>query len=496
MTNPKQVAERVMKDPIVRRSLAHESHYWFFNIYFAHYVKYPTASFQKEIFSITEDGKIPLAVIVAFRGSGKSTIISTSLPIWAILGKLQKKFIVILAQTQQKAKQMMMNLKQELEHNLLLKSDLGPFEESNEEWGSYSIVIPQYNARITVASSDQSIRGIRHYEHRPDLIIADDIEDLNSMKNRDSRDKLYNWLLGDVFPAGDQDTNIVIIGNLLHEDSVIMRLRRGIESRKMNGIFKEYPLVNNENKVLWSGKFTDQKSIESLKLKTGNEVTFQREYMLNFISDASRVVLPEWIHYFKSLPSDTDDKRPFRQVVTAIDPAISLKDSADKTAMVSVKVYGYDENFRIYVLPNPINKRLNISDIRTQAKALSEQLGGENLSKLLIEDVAAQAWLVDDLGREGYPAKGVSPQGMDKRSRLAEISVAIKEGVIVFPEEGAEELINQILFFGSERYDDLVDAFVMAANYALGITRARINWDRLMTKNCRPIMAGIRDMTF
>jgi len=330
------------------------------------------------------------------------------------------------------------------------------------------------------------------------LIIADDIEDLNSMKNRDSRDKLYNWLLGDVFPAGDKDTNIVIIGNLLHEDSVIMRLRRGIESRKMNGIFREYPLVDSENKILWPGKFTDQKSISALKLKTGNEVTFQREYMLNFISDASRVVLPEWIHRYKSLPSDTDENRPFRQVVTGIDPAVSLKDYADKTAMVSVKVFGYDEYFKIYILPNPINKRLNVDNMREQAKSLSKQLGGEKLSKLLIEDVAAQNWIIQDLSKAGFPATGVSPQGMDKRSRLAEVSIAIKEGIILFPEKGAEELISQILFFGSERYDDLVDAFVMAVNHALALRRSRINLDRLINNDPenRSITAGILDMKF
>jgi len=471
----RNIVMQMMEDPAIRRSVTRQSHYWFFNLYFNHYVKNLTARFQREIFQLTEDKGMPLTVIVAFRGSAKSSIVSLSLPIWSIISN-RKKFIVIVAQTQQKAKQMMMNLKQELESNTLLKNDLGPFEESNEEWGSYSIVIPQYDARITIASTDQSIRGIRHYEHRPDLIIADDIEDLNSMKNRDSRDKLYNWLLGDVFPAGDQDTNIVIIGNLLHEDSVLMRLRRAIDTNRMKGIFREYPLIDKAGTILWPGKFPDAESIKKLKHRYGDEITFQREFMLNFISDASRVVLPEWIHYYDSLPTKTDEKKPFRDVFTAIDPAISEKSSADKTAMVSVKVFGYGKDFRIYVLPHPMNRRLNISQIRIQAIALSKQLGDDKLSKLYVENVAAQEWLVQDLSKAGYPAIGVSPQGIDKRSRLAEISMAIKEGIVVFPREGAKELIDQILYFGSERYDDLVDAAVMAINKALTINRNKINW--------------------
>ena len=74
-----------------------------------------------------------------------------SYPIWSILGKQQKKFVLILGLTQKQAKQHLLNLKRELESNQLLQRDLGPFEE-DEEWGSYSLVIPKLDARITAAS--------------------------------------------------------------------------------------------------------------------------------------------------------------------------------------------------------------------------------------------------------------------------------------------------------------------------------------------------------
>lgn len=72
---------------------------------------------------------------MSFRGSAKSTIMTVSYPIWAIIGKLQKKFIVILSQTQYQARLHLANIKAELESNELLKQDLGPFYEVNEEWG-------------------------------------------------------------------------------------------------------------------------------------------------------------------------------------------------------------------------------------------------------------------------------------------------------------------------------------------------------------------------
>ena len=66
-------------------------------------------------------------------------------------------------------------------------------------------------------------------KHRPDLVICDDIEDMASVRNKESRDKTYSWLKGDVFPIGDDKTKIVIVGNLLHEDSTLMRIREEIK---------------------------------------------------------------------------------------------------------------------------------------------------------------------------------------------------------------------------------------------------------------------------
>ncbi|MCX6740934.1 MAG: hypothetical protein NTY61_00850, partial [Candidatus Parcubacteria bacterium] len=160
---------------------------------------------HKEIFGLTHDHKIRTVVIEAFRGSGKSTIMSLSYPLWSILGCQQKKFILLVAQTQEQAHQYLANIKRELETNRILREDLGPFTE-DEEWRSSAILIPRYNARIIAVSSDTSIRGLRHLQYRPYLIICDDLEDLASVKTRESRDKIYSWFVGDVMSLGDENT--------------------------------------------------------------------------------------------------------------------------------------------------------------------------------------------------------------------------------------------------------------------------------------------------
>jgi hypothetical protein len=158
----------IKKKRSVRKMLARDSHKLFFSIYLSHYMGYPFAPFHSEMFQITEDVDNKFVVLVAFRGSGKSTLITVSYVIWSIIGEQQKKFVLILSQTQSQAKQLMTNIRNELEGNELLKNDIGPFQETGDEKGLATFELSNFGARITVASSEQSIRGLRHKQHRPD----------------------------------------------------------------------------------------------------------------------------------------------------------------------------------------------------------------------------------------------------------------------------------------------------------------------------------------
>jgi len=106
---PPKLFNKMIKDHLIRTSITKDSFLYFFHFYCAHYVKYETADFQKEIMFNLEKSLTESLYICAFRNSGKSTIVTTAYPLWAILGKQQKKFCVIFCQTQTQAKQHMMN---------------------------------------------------------------------------------------------------------------------------------------------------------------------------------------------------------------------------------------------------------------------------------------------------------------------------------------------------------------------------------------------------
>ena len=455
---------QMTKDKKIRTAITKESFSYFFHFYYAHYVKFATADFQKEIIRLLEINETDSLFVVSFRGSGKSTVITDTYPIWAILGKQQKKFVIIFCQTQAQAKQHMMNLRRELENNDLLKKDLGPFNEDSNEWGSQSIVFSNTNARITVASFEQSVRGLRHYEHRPDLIICDDVEDGDSIKTREGRNKTYQWLKGEVIPAGAQNTRLIVVGNLLHEDSLLMRLKDEVENDTIDGKFLYFPLINAKGDCLWPGKYPTKKDIEIEKRKIGNEIIWQREYLLNIIPDDDQVIYPEWIQYYDEIPAPIEFENGYysnMEVRIGVDPAISKSNIADYTAMVPGMLYETKDSYRIYILPKIINKRMNFPETVEMCKILNKSYECDGLSpEFIIEDVAYQKALPQQLEAEGIQnIMTIRPGNQDKRSRLVLTSNLIKTGQVLFPKKGAEELIQQIVHFGVEKHDDLADAF-------------------------------------
>ena len=197
-------------------------------VYGKKYLTYGLAAFQKEIITLVEDETIQTLVFVGFRGCGKSSLVTTFYAIWGITGVQKKMFILIVCKTMEQAKQQLKNLKIELENNPRLKHDLGPFEE-HEDWNAYTLHIKDYDARITITSIEHSIRGIRHCESRPDVIICDDIEDMESTRTKERRDKTYNLLTSEVIPAGDKNTRLIVLGNVLHEDSTVNRFKKSIQ---------------------------------------------------------------------------------------------------------------------------------------------------------------------------------------------------------------------------------------------------------------------------
>lgn len=258
-----KIINQCRKSRSFRRALAYKSHWWFFYLYLQHHAEHRPAWFHKEMFRHSEKEGHNLTAIMAFRGAGKSTIMNLSLALWSILGKPQKKLVVIISKEKSQARLHLDNIIQELASNEMLKNDF--FNPKLKSKRTNIVEIEKYQAKIMVMQSLKSLRGLKNGRRQPDLIICDDLEDIKSTANESSRKNLFNWFFGEVLSAGGPNTDIIILGNSIHLRSLLMNIYSKISSGEIKGDFFSYPLLDDNSKVLWPEKYNEASLIDKIK---------------------------------------------------------------------------------------------------------------------------------------------------------------------------------------------------------------------------------------
>jgi phage terminase large subunit-like protein len=479
-------------DQSIRINLTKNSALYFATIYFSHYFSYDFAPFQYEMFQLIEDAECLFVVAISFRGSGKSTLFTTIAPLWSIMGIHQKKHVLIVCQTQEQARSHMASIKAELETNELLHTDLGPFKESVDTWNSMSLEFSRYGAKITAVSIDQSIRGIRHKQHRPDLIITDDIEDSSSVKTKEARKRIQELYSSEIAPLGDVNTKIIMIGNYLHPNSLLATLKESIDVGKLKGKNLFIPLVNDEQQIAWPQKFPSFESIDQLRERVADHRIWMQEYLLKIVPDDDQLITYEDICWYNNIPTGWEPNFQFR--AAGIDLAISKDSKADYTAVVSGTVYRLNDEYHVFIDRNPTNKRLNFRETIDFVQCFNNSFPGTHL---FIESTGYQRSLVQQLNKEGIDAHEVQIGSLSKQERLALTTNWISKGYIHFPEGSSTDLVNQIVNFGSELHDDLADAFslliIQIMEYArnnstpIGVTNSNVQFIKFNRAKSRPL---------
>ena len=213
--------------------------------FFPHHIRLPFGRMHREFFRLyrrTLNGHQPLEArparrlaIAAPRGAAKSTLKSLILPIHATLYQ-RERYITILSATLKQARRRLRNIKAELEANEALREF---FAKELRRRGSWTLKGLNINdVQIDIFSAGTEIRGISHGPWRPTLVILDDIEDSDAVRNPDQRENLLNWYNEVIENIGDSYTAIEIVGTLLHPDSLLANLlkRPDFESRVFRSI--------------------------------------------------------------------------------------------------------------------------------------------------------------------------------------------------------------------------------------------------------------------
>lgn len=439
----------LIQDKSQRRQAA-KTFFGFCIVYLPHYFPLPAADFHPELVNLLEDWNNDFLSIAGFRGSAKSTFAGLALPLWAALsGKV--KFIIPINETDEVVKLTIANIRQELEHNELILKDYGHLIDKKDAATKFTEgnILLANGCRILGRSRGQKIRGLRHKQYRPDLVIIDDPEEREKVQRKEYRDKTEQWLRGDVIPSIEESkARLIVIGNVLHTDSLMARLKNDEVF-----IHREYPLIDKTGSCTWEGKYPDESALKKQEAKVGR-IAWMREYLLKVVPPDDQEVKEEWIQYYDKLPRDSAGKGG-----VGVDLAISKKETADFTAMVS-GILSLDNGLpKIYVIPNPVNERLSFHETVEQMKSIHIAMRLYAHPTFYIEDIAYQKAAVQEAQRHMLAVQPMKA-GSDKRSRLRTAATYIQNGVVVFPKKGCEDLIAQLLGFGVEDHDDLVDALV------------------------------------
>jgi predicted phage terminase large subunit-like protein len=214
-----------------RRSLAGESPEMFAQIYLAQHCRLPFSRMHREVFSALAemvhkpDGRLAIA---APRGHAKSTIVSLAFVLWCVLHQ-KEKLVLLVSATREQVTLLLKTVKDELRKNGLLLADFPEICQPEgaphqpKPWRANRIVL-RNGAMISAYGAGQGIRGAKNVSNRPGLIVVDDIEDPEQVISEEQRQKLRAWFTNTLLHAGHPGTNVIVVGTVLHHDSLLANL--------------------------------------------------------------------------------------------------------------------------------------------------------------------------------------------------------------------------------------------------------------------------------
>ena len=191
-------------------------------------------------------GPVPAKLnLLAPRGAAKSTLASLAFVLKAALEKAES-YIWLVSDTKHQACAHLASIKAELAENQSIASHY-PAAGVGPTWRANRITLKN-GVTIEAFGTGQRIRGQRSREHRPSLIVCDDLQNDNHILSHTQRQRSRDWFHGTLLKAGTPKTHVVNLATALHRDALAMELDRtpGWTSRVFKSIVR-WP----QNTSLW-----------------------------------------------------------------------------------------------------------------------------------------------------------------------------------------------------------------------------------------------------
>lgn len=437
------------------------------------------SDFFRQAQEIIQNGTPDNVANAAPRGNAKSTIWSFALPIWVAVFK-KKHYIIIVSDTADQANDFLSNIRNELEDNEKLAEDFGILK--GLIWTTSDIILHGDEVRIQALGAGKKIRGRRYKQWRPDLIICDDLENDENIQSPEQRKKMEVWHSKALSKAGDERTDKIVIGTVMHYDSLLNKLLKNpvYHTQKYQSVIQwsnsplwdqwEKLVTNLEDKdrlktayafflehqqemlegtkVLWEEKEPYYNLM--LQRVADGPAAFSSEKQNEPLSDDERRFHPDWIHYYDQ--NEIEGKRLY--IISFVDPSLG-KAGGDYSAIITL---GSDFNHQVYVLDADIAKRhpdIIILDVIGKHRIYGYQRVG-------VEENQFQEYFKDNFIKKAEEMKVNIPivgirQGSDKILRIQSLQPDVKNGRVKFRRD-QQKLIEQLVNFPNADHDDGPDA--------------------------------------
>lgn len=508
----------------LRRKLGAIDMEFFGRAYFPHYFSRPSPEFHRELDAIWQQGvlkgRYPLTAadtktisrlpgvrraVAAPRGHAKSTNLTFKGTMHSTLYGY-KHYPIIISDSSEQAEGFLDNIRVEFEENTAILEDFGPLAGS--VWRS-NVLVTKTNIKIEAIGSGKKIRGRKHRNWRPDLIILDDVENDENVRTPEQRKKLKDWFDKAVSKCGDDYTDIVYIGTLLHYDSLLAKTLANPAYRSIKykavirfsqaddlwqqweTIFTDLPNDDREadalaffqahkavmlegTQVLWEEKLSYY-DLMVMRVSEG-EASFNSEEQNEPINPDDCLFMEEWFDYYNEAEVNFGD--PAFDFFGFIDPSLGKTKRSDFSAIVTLakhKGSGY-----MYVVDADIERRHPdriIADVLAKERWLRASFG-HGYRKLGAETNQFQWFLKEELAKASAKAGLYLPieevqQTSDKVMRVQTLQPDVKNKYIKFNRRH-KRLLEQLTQFPMGAHDDGPDALEGARSIAKKVKRFRI----------------------
>lgn len=413
--------------------------------------------------------------VIAPRGHAKSSVVAGVYPLYHLMFNKGVKVIVLVSRTQSHATKLLGTIKDVLDYSKEFRYFFGYWgQQSARKWTNNEIELKDGSV-IICKGTGQQIRGIKHGNQRPTLLVLDDPEDENNTKTSEAMEFNLRWLLQSGVPSLDPlNGKVAVIGTPQHQRCLVETLK------DMKGWSTlEFRPVLETNYSLWPEVWPIEKLKEKKsELDSINRLSvFYREYLCQIVGDEDNLFREEHFNYYNGFierdeqglsnlvltnvnGEEVEEIRPVN-VFTGVDPASSTKKGADFSVIFNVAIDGDNNRF---ILPY-YRKRATPLDL---ADAVINNFREYKSAKTRIESVGYQEMLRQYI-KEKSEEMGLFIPGLEikenprtsKSYRLESLQPIFANGK-VFIQPDMQAFTDELLLYPRGKHDDLLDGFFYA----------------------------------